>query len=617
MTCCIGYFTADAIEAKWSSLGIVRDRNSRFYSIEFYPDTQVFCESSTIRSPYELPPIDLIKSRRYAELQDGTFISPVDEKEIAPCALLTATFIDAKFDYPDWQFIERELSGFLRSHKLVLVNGAILNTTLITGRAVQIRVNTTLKQPQLFAVSATTRINYIHSQNAQNVRDYPSFCESAKKLERLISISLKSEPNLHPKGCVISGAQGSGRGFLARHISDKLKLGLLEIDGGLFDSTMIVFPQLTVKIQPKSIVILHNFDQSLTSNGAFQRRIVSQLLSLIDRSQQVFFVMTVLSKEPIPGALQTASRLGFSIAVPPLSSADLHFILSPQFDQSVIDSAIGLPVSKLVNAIDRNDIYEAITYDTARSIHGSVAHTEWSDIGGLSETKRIVNEAIVWPLTRAKELKALGVKPPRGILLYGPPGCGKTMIARAIATSLSSSFFSISAAAIFQMYLGESERIVRELFALAREKAPAVIFVDEIDAIVGKRGKVTGVSERVLSTFLNEMDGVTVLSDVVVVGATNRKDALDDALCRPGRFDCLIELNPPQTLEDRREILGICTRKMPLGPGAIEEMATIIPDGASGAEIDNFCREAALCALNDGAHEVTADHMRRIIRPQH
>jgi transitional endoplasmic reticulum ATPase len=298
------------------------------------------------------------------------------------------------------------------------------------------------------------------------------------------------------------------------------------------------------------------------------------------------------------------------LIVPPLSNADLRAIFAGKFDQNIVDAAAGLPLSKVIHATSADDIYDA---SSVEHIHASVAQTQWEDIGGLAATKSLVRESVEWPLTRKKEFQEFGVQPPRDILLYGPPGCGKTMIARAIATSLSSSFFAISAASVFQMYLGESERVVRELFALARQKAPAVIFIDEIDTMVGKRGQATGVSERVLSTFLNEMDGITMLTDVIVVAATNREKALDEALCRPGRFDCLIEMKPPQTESDIREVLAICTRKMPLQHRVVEEVAKIIQIGTSGAEIDNFCREAALRALNDDAEVVTLEHFREVI----
>ena len=627
--CRIGFFTADAVETSWMSLGIVRDRNGYFYSVEFYPDQQIFAESTRIDSRFELPPIDFIRSRRYAELQDGTFLSPIDEKELTSCSAVTATLLHCKIDQPEWMYVEKALNGYLRHSRVAIVNGTIFTTTLITGKVIKLKLEVSLRQPKLFVLTNTTRITYIQGTNAENVIEYPSFHGPVETLKRYVTFSLFNSDkvptaldpppdphkrNIHPKGCIITGAEGSGRGFLVKHVADLLKTKFLEINAEHFHSTQVTFPQLNVQISPKTIVLLRNFDLHIQgTQTSFERRIVNQLANLIDNSKQVFFAMTVISRDSLPDSLVSCRRLGFSLSIPPLSNVDLKTIMGGRFQQKAIDAAVGLQIADIVNSVDDNDIFEAVSVANQGSIQGSVAQTSWDDIGGLSETKRIVREAVEWPITRAKDLREFGIKPPRGVLLYGPPGCGKTMIARAIATSLSSSFFSISAAAVFQMYLGESERVVRELFALARQKSPAVIFIDEIDAMVGKRGSVTGVSERVLSTFLNEMDGVSSLEDIVVVAATNRKDSLDEALCRPGRFDCLVEVLPSQTVEDIRAILKVCVRKMPVSEETIEEVARLIPIGSSGAEVDNWCREAALCALNSGSETIKTSHFQTVL----
>ena len=630
--CRIGFFTADAIETSWMSLGIVRDRNGYFYSVEFSPDGQVFSESSRIDSHFELPPIEFIKSRQYAELEDGTFLSPINEKELTSCSAVTATLVNCRVDQPEWTYVEKALNNCLRHSRVAFVNGTIFTTTLITGKAVKLKLEVSLRQPKLFVMTNMTKITYVHAKNAEMVIEYPSFKGPVEMLKKYITYSFfnsekiptaldpppdPNKRNIHPKGCVITGADGSGRGFLVRHVADLLKFKFLEINAENFQSTQVTFPQLNVRIGPKTIVLLRNFDLHIQGNQTpFERRVVNQLATLIDKTSQVFFAMTVVSKDTLPDSIVSCRRLGYSLSIPPLSNADLNTIMGGKFSHRAIDAAVGLQISAIVNATDDNDIFEAVSVANQGSIQGSVAKTSWDDIGGLSETKRIVREAVEWPITRAKDLREFGIKPPRGVLLYGPPGCGKTMIARAIATSLSSSFFSISAASVFQMYLGESERVVRELFALARQKSPAVIFIDEIDAMVGKRGQVTGVSERVLSTFLNEMDGVSSLEDIVVVAATNRKDSLDEALCRPGRFDCLVEVLPSQTISDVEAILKVCVRNMPVSESTIAEVSRLIPLGSSGAEIDNWCREAALCALNSGSDTIEPTHFQSVLSTQ-
>lgn len=637
-TCRIGFFTAEAIGVKWFSLAVVRDRNCNFYSVEVLPDNQAFAESSTIKSCFELPKTDFIKKRQYGELEDGTYISAIGDKELTNATNVNISLIHTRIDQPEWQFIERQISLYFRSHKFAFVNGTIATLNLINGKTVRFLIETTIKQPKFYVFAPATKINYIQSKNTNNVYAFPTFVHTASILKKYISYSMynaaeapkglfnlqvtkmNQQPttekfNPHPKGCIICGAEGSGRSFLTQYIADEMNLRFLVIDADPFMSYQITFPELSQEITPKTIVHLKNFDQHFSGDQTpFEIRLISQLLALIDDSKQVFFVMTAISKDSLPNSLLTSKRLGFNIVIPPLSTKDIQFIIGSKFSQEIIDTALGSTTAQLIAAAETGDQSEL--YDSLQSegvIKGSVSQTNWEDIGGLSETKKAVREAVEWPLTRTKDLNNFGIKPPRGVLLHGPPGCGKTMIARAIATSLSSSFFSISAASVFQMYLGESERVIRDLFALARQKAPAVIFIDEIDAMVGKRGQFTGVSERVLSTFLNEMDGVTTLQDVVVVAATNRLKALDEALCRPGRFDCIIEVLPSQTIQDIAEILQICTKKMPIEDNVIEEISQIIPLGTSGAEIDNFCREAALLALHDGSEKISCKHFYNIM----
>lgn len=668
-TCTIGYYTADTLELKWGSLAVVRDKSGRFFSSILYPDQQFFAESSSNQSIFQLPSISFIKSRQYAELSDGTFISPIKEKEITPATQITVTILNLRIGQPEWQFIERQLNNFFKNHLVALVHETKLSLTLLTNQEAEILIENKTAQPKFFRISPTTKIVYNHNQSqSSEIVEYPTFTELTEKLIKYIKYSIykgnvndqqkvggylsmwknpssstsftnqpnsnkKEDNNIHPKGIIIAGADGSGRATLIKHSSEQLNLQFIIIDADKFTSTQLTYPELTQKIPKKSVVLLRNFDSILNDEGnnqnSFQMRIVSHLTNLIDESDEVFFAMTVISREFVPSQLLSAKRLSFSLTFPPLSMSDITSILPSSFSQLAIDCATcGLPARDLINA--RKTGLESDLLDSAFSetideksggqitpreakIKGSVQKTTWDDIGGLSDTKRIVREAVEWPLTRSKELKKFGIKPPRGVLLYGPPGCGKTLIARAIATSLSSSFFSISAASVFQMYLGESERVVRELFALARQRSPSVVFIDEIDAMVGKRGKVTGVSERVLSTFLNEMDGVTELNDVVVVAATNRVDDLDEALKRPGRFDCLVEVKPSQSEEDIKEILAVCTRKMPLEDGALEAAAKLIKKGTSGAEIDNFCREAALVALNRGMEKISVSCFETVI----
>ncbi|XP_017026057.1 ATPase family gene 2 protein homolog A [Drosophila kikkawai] len=231
-------------------------------------------------------------------------------------------------------------------------------------------------------------------------------------------------------------------------------------------------------------------------------------------------------------------------------------------------------------------------------------NVQWADIGGQSELRLAMQQAIEWPLLHAEKFQRLGIKPPRGILMFGPPGCSKTMIAKALATESKLNFLSIKGPELFSMWVGESERAVREVFRKARQVAPAIVFFDEIDAIGGERsegdssgsGSGSSVKERVLTQLLTELDGVEALQNVTIVAATNRPDMIDKALLRPGRIDRILYVGLPKT-EARREILKIKLRAMPVSADVDIEKLVQLTEGYSGAEIQAVCHEAALRAL--------------------
>ena len=207
-------------------------------------------------------------------------------------------------------------------------------------------------------------------------------------------------------------------------------------------------------------------------------------------------------------------------------------------------------------------------------------------------------EAIEWPIKQPEAFVAMGIRPPKGIFLYGPPGCGKTLLAKAVAGESEANFISIKGPEILSKWVGESEKAMREIFRKARQAAPTVIFFDEIDAIAPRRGGEEGtrVSERLVNQLLTELDGLEELSQVVVIGATNRPDMVDPGLLRPGRFDKIILVNAPD-LKARRKIFEIHTSKMPLDKDInLDELAKITED-YSGADIEAICREAAMTAL--------------------
>ncbi|MEM3489550.1 MAG: AAA family ATPase, partial [Nitrososphaerota archaeon] len=268
------------------------------------------------------------------------------------------------------------------------------------------------------------------------------------------------------------------------------------------------------------------------------------------------------------------------------------------------------------------EAYKEITPTALREVEIETPTVHWEDIGGLHEVKQRLIEAIQWPLEYPEKFERLGIKPPKGILLYGPPGCGKTLLAKAVATEAEANFITIKGPEIYSKWVGESEKAIREVFRKARQAAPCVIFLDEIETIVPRKDILddsSGVTHRVASQLLAEMDGIEELRDVIVIGATNRPDLMDPAILRPGRFDRLIYVPPPDE-KSRLQILKIYTQKMPLAEDVSLEKLASMTEGYSGADLESLCREAGMAVLRrdrDAAYVAWADFQEalKIVKP--
>ncbi|KAI3818207.1 hypothetical protein L1987_12010 [Smallanthus sonchifolius] len=237
-----------------------------------------------------------------------------------------------------------------------------------------------------------------------------------------------------------------------------------------------------------------------------------------------------------------------------------------------------------------------------RGVTVEIPKISWDDIGGLNDLKKKLKQAVEWPLKHSEAFSRLGVSPMRGILLHGPPGCSKTTLAKAAAHAAQASFFSLSGAELFSMYVGEGEALLRNTFHRARLVAPSIIFFDEADVIAAKRGTgssgSTTVGERLLSTLLTEMDGLEEAKGILVLAATNRPHAIDAALMRPGRFDLVLYVPPPD-LEARYEILRVHTRGMKIDNDVDLKKIAQETERFTGAELEGLCREAGIVALRE------------------
>ncbi|MBY9020973.1 MAG: AAA family ATPase, partial [Candidatus Lokiarchaeota archaeon] len=289
----------------------------------------------------------------------------------------------------------------------------------------------------------------------------------------------------------------------------------------------------------------------------------------------------------------------------------------PQID---LDSEIIDPELLEQIEVTKNDFEEALKEvmpSGIREVFVEIPNVTWDDIGGLEDLKQKLIESVDWPLSHPKIFERMGISPPRGILLYGPPGCGKTLLARAVAHESKANFISIKGPELLSKYVGESEKAIREVFRKAKMAAPCIIFFDEFDSIAPSRGRHTtdsGVSEKVLSQFLTELDGLEVKKDIIVIAATNRPDILDPALIRPGRIDRIL-LVPAPNEEEREIILNIFTKGMPLTANIDLKALNMKLDGFSGADVETLCREAGMIALRENlrARKISEEHFKAAI----
>jgi transitional endoplasmic reticulum ATPase len=285
--------------------------------------------------------------------------------------------------------------------------------------------------------------------------------------------------------------------------------------------------------------------------------------------------------------------------------------IRPQLDLEAEEIDAEVLEALEVTEADFKQALKGIEPSALREVFVEVPDVTWNNVGGLEETKEKLRETIQWPLEYPEVFDQMDMQSAKGVLMYGPPGTGKTLLAKAVANQAESNFISIKGPELLNKYVGESEKGVREVFSKARENAPTVVFFDEIDAIASERGRNSGdsgVSERVVSQLLTELDGLEALEDVVVVATSNRPDLIDSALLRPGRLDRHIHVPVPDE-DARRAILEVHTREKPLAEDVdLDEIASRT-DGFVGADIEALAREAAMAASREFVHSVAREEV--------
>jgi transitional endoplasmic reticulum ATPase len=463
-----------------------------------------------------------------------------------------------------------------------------------------------------------------------------------------------------PKGVLLYGPPGTGKTLLAKAVASETDANFYSISGPEIMSKFYgeseerlrgVFKE--AEENAPSIIFIDELDSIAPKreevSGDVEKHIVSQLLTLMDgiKSRGKLVVIGATNRpNAIDPALRRPGRIDREIEIgipdengrlevlqihargmPLADDVDLpaiarmaHGFVGADLEALSKEAAIRslrriLPEinleqpkipAEILNKIkvtnkDFEEALKDVQPSAMREVLVQKPSVKWEDIGGLQEVKEELQEAIEWPLKRADLFEQADVSPPKGILLHGPPGTGKTLIAKAVATTSESNFISVKGPELLSKWVGESEKGVREIFRKARQAAPCVVFFDELDAIAPRRGESEGdshVTERVISQMLTEMDGLEDLKGVVVVGATNRPDIIDEALLRPGRFDRILEVPKPDS-EGRRQILQIHTKKKPLDKSVDIDRLVELTDGMTGADIVAMVNAAAMSAIKE------------------
>ncbi|HVL48443.1 MAG TPA: CDC48 family AAA ATPase, partial [Candidatus Thermoplasmatota archaeon] len=461
-----------------------------------------------------------------------------------------------------------------------------------------------------------------------------------------------------PKGVLLFGPPGTGKTLIAKAVANESGANFYSIQGPEIMSKFYgesearlreVFEE--AEENAPSIIFVDEIDSIASkreeTQGEVERRVVAQLLTLMDGLKargKVIVIAATNRVDAVDPALRRPGRFDreIEIGVPSREGRkeilQIHTRSMPLTDDFDIDylannthGFVGADLAALakegaMKALRRylpeidldqpipTEILEkmVVTMDDFREAHREVEpsalrevlieipRVTWEDVGGLEQLKQELREAVEWPLKYPEVFKRMGIKPPRGILLYGPPGTGKTLLAKAVANESQANFISVKGPEVLSKWVGESEKAVREIFKKAKQAAPSIVFLDEIDAIAPRRSLGTGdshVTERMVNQLLTSIDGMEVLEGVVVIGATNRPDIIDPALLRAGRFDRLLQAPPPET-KARRKVLEIHTANMPLKDVNLDELAEKTK-GYVGADIQSLCREAGVLALRE------------------
>ena len=489
--------------------------------------------------------------------------------------------------------------------------------------------------------------------------------EEVKKVREMIEIPLKRPELFEklgiapPKGVLMHGPPGTGKTLLAKAVASESDAHFIAINGpeimskyvGGSEENLREYFEEAEENSP-SIIFIDELDaiapKREETNGEVERRTVAQLLTLMDGLKsrgQVVVIGATNRPDSLDPALRRPGRFDreIEIGVPDSEERkevlEIHTRNMPLAEDVDLDKIantthgfVGADLESLckeaamrvvrrilpeiqndeeipkevmekivVTGDDFKNAQKEIQPSALREVLVQIPDIKWDDVGGLEDVKQELKEAVEWPLKHPETFQRLGIRPPKGTLLYGIPGTGKTLLAKAVASESEANFISVKGPELLSKWVGESEKGVREVFRKAKQAAPTVIFFDEIDAIASTRSGNdgdSGVTKRVVNQLLTEMDGLEELEDVAIIAATNRPDILDAGLMRPGRFDRHIQVKEPDE-EARLSIFEVHTKDMPLADDVDLKKLAKNTDGYVGADIEAVCREAAMLTLRN------------------
>ena len=483
--------------------------------------------------------------------------------------------------------------------------------------------------------------------------------EAVLRVRELVELPMKYQEVLAelgieaPKGILLYGPPGTGKTLIARVVASEVDAHFIRVDGPeiihrFYGESEARLREIFDEAQRKapSIIFLDELDAIAPKRsevtGEVEKRVVAQLLALMDglapRGQVVVIGATNLP-EVLDQALRRPGRFDREIAIPVPNRTARHKILQihtrgmPLAEDVDLERLaetthgfVGADLQALAKEAGMRALHEILEKADAdiaspselahrgrvhmrhfvaalkgieptatREFFAERPNAHWEDIGGLGKQRSILESLVQLPREHPELFQQVGIHPPKGVLFSGPPGTGKTLLAKALATETGVSFITVDAAAIFSKWLGESEKVIRQVFKKARQAAPCLLLFDELDAIVPRRGggAYTGNTDRIVNQFLSEMDNFDEFTEVMVLGATNRLDLVDPALLSPGRFGLVLDFTLPDESE-REQIFRVHTKRLPLAPDVDFAELARRSEGLSGADITAVCRQAAL-----------------------